>query len=407
MKLAFSHTGRKFFFITLALEGRPKALSALVDETHRPRLTPLGEVVKAAFLAVHPVYPAATLSDFVIMPDHIHFILIVDYEAAPDFNPLWVSHTLIDAIENTWQAQKDRGQAPEPPAMVTALLAARDEARAIAGEITRLKRERGLDREAALVEIARQSPARAERFLANPRLAPILHRAGGLAASPRLDSTGVRGLAPGGSVLPRFDRRAYIEFAFTAPTLRTIRRYIKLNPARALWKAHHPDRFIRYPDIKTGLLARLPPRVWQAMGNVALLASPFLFHVRLTLKKTIAEHEAAICEIVEKARRGMIPVSGFISPGETEALRRLKAEPGARFIRMMPCALPPRYDPSAEDSRELAADRLLILSGFADTPAVPARDIRRHLAASHQFRANCLAMNDLAALLCSTAQSKV
>ncbi len=57
---------------------------------------------------------------------------------------------------------------------------------------------------------------------------------------------------------------------------------------------------------------------------------------------------------------------------------------------------------AAEDSRELAADRLLILSGFADTPAVPARDIRKHLAASHQFRANCLAMNDLAAALCGS-----
>ena len=139
------------------------------------------------------------------------------------------------------------------------------------------------------------------------------------------------------------------------------------------------------------------------MGNLTLLGSPFLFHVRLTLKKSVAEHEEAIREIVEKAKHGWVPVSGFISPGEVEALRRLKAAPGTRFIKMLPCALPPRYDPSAEDSRELAADRLLILSGFADTPAVPARDIRKYLAASHQFRANCLAMNDLAAALCGSA----
>jgi len=82
----------------------------------------------------------------------------------------------------------------------------------------------------------------------------------------------------------------------------------------------------------------------------------------------------------------------------------LKAAPGTRFIRMMPCSLPPNYDPSAEDSRELAADRLLILSGFTDTPAVPARDIRRWLGASHQFRRNCLEMNDLGAALCAKAQ---
>ena len=120
--------------------------------------------------------------------------------------------------------------------------------------------------------------------------------------------------------LPRFDRRAYIELAFTAPMLRTIRHYIKLNPARRLWKLAHPDRFLCHPNINAQLLKRLPPR----------------------------------------------------------------------------------NDPSAEDSRELAAARLLNLSGLADTPAVPARDIRKHLAASHQFRTNCLAMNDLAAALCGS-----
>ena len=397
MNLAFSHTGKRFFFITLALEGRPDVLSKLVGEQSRPKLTALGEIVKAAFVAVHQVWPAATLSDFVIMPDHIHFILIVNYESSPDFNPLFFSHILMTAIEDGWeQAHKLRGQAPEPPArlpdMAGLLRQALEEARAIAAEINRLKRERGLAREAALVEIARLSPAYAKRFWRNPRIAPLLAAAG------------VRGQPPPTVLgLPRFDRRAYIEFAFTAPMLRTIRHYIKLNPARKLWKLAHPDRFRCFDNITAQLLKRLPPRRWQAMGNLTLLGSPFLFHVRLTLKKSVAEHEAAIGEIVEKAKHGWVPVSGFISPGEVEALRRLKATPGTRFIKMLPCALPPRYDPSAEDSRELAADRLLILSGFAETPPVPARDIRKHLAASHQFRANCLAMNDLAAELCQTA----
>ena len=181
--------------------------------------------------------------------------------------------------------------------------------------------------------------------------------------------------------------------------------YIRLNPARKLWKLAHPDRFVCFQKIRHAILA--PSRRWQGMGDLTLLGSPFLFHVRLTLKKSVAEHEAAIAEIVAKAKRGMIPVSGFISPGEVEALRRLKAEPHTRFIRMMPCSLPPSYDPSAEDSRELAADRLLILSGFTDTPPVPARDIRRCLGASHQFRQNCLKMNDLSAALCAKAEGAV
>ena len=139
---------------------------------------------------------------------------------------------------------------------------------------------------------------------------------------------------------------------------------------------------------------------FDGVGALTLLGSPFLFHVRLTLKKTVAEHAAAIDEIVEKARRGMIPVSGFISPGEKEALRRLKAEPRARFIKILPYALPSRYDPSAEDSREIAAGRLLILSPFGDTPSISSLEMKRNPAAAHSFRRNCLALNDFAAGLC-------
>lgn len=144
---------------------------------------------------------------------------------------------------------------------------------------------------------------------------------------------------------------------------------------------------------------RLPP-VLTALGDIGLLGSPFLLHVRLTLKKTIAEHTAAIDEIVEKAKRGYIPVSGFISPGEKEVLRRLKAEPRVRFVKLVPFALPSRYDPSAEDSLELAADRMAIASLQPETAAIRSIDIRRSQSAAHAFRANCLAMNDLADALC-------
>ncbi len=93
-------------------------------------------------------------------------------------------------------------------------------------------------------------------------------------------------------------------------------------------------------------------------------------------------------------------MSGFISPGEKEALRRLKTEPRARFVKLLPHALPARYDPSAEDSREIAAGRLVILSAFHDTPTIPSYDMKRNPAAAHRFRRNCLEMNDLAAMLC-------
>lgn len=251
----------------------------------------------------------------------------------------------------------------------------------------------------------RATAARIERFMHQGLTrAEALARLGALRAQPT-PLQGVRGAqSPVRSAL-RFDRRAYIELSFDVRQLKAIRRYIQLNPARALWKHHHPDRFLRITNIRHAILD--PAHVWSAMGNLTLLGSPFLVHARLTLKKSLAEHGPVVAELVEKARRGAVIVSGFISPGEVELLKRLKATPNARFVKMLPYALPPRYDPSAEDSRELAADRMLILSGFNNTtPHIPARAMRRAPAAAHLFRANCLAMNALAATLCEKAWAR-
>ncbi len=381
MKLEFHHSGLQFFFITLTLEGRPQLLSRLVEGETRPMLLPAGEVVQAFLRAFHAVYPAVTISDRVIMPDHVHFLMIVRYDHAPDFNPLWASFALMKAIE-TAAAQLDGGTAPAPheAAVLFAETLARE--RAIAAQVQRLTRQ-GLTRAEALETLKR--------------------------ATAPFPPQGVRGAPPpvrSARFALRFDRRAYIELSFDSHQLKAIRRYIKLNPARALWKRRHPDRFLRFANIRHAILD--PARVWSAMGNLTLLGSPFLVHARLTLKKSRAEHEPTITGLVEKARRGAVIVSGFISPGETELLRRLKATPKARFVKMLPCTLPPRYDPSAEDSRELAADRLLILSGFTNTtPHISALAMRRDPAAAHLFRANCLAMNALAAALCEQARERL
>ena len=383
MKMQFHHAGRQFFFITIAIERHPKAnpapqggLSRLVDERSRPALLPCGEIVKALLVAMHRCFPCATISDFVIMPDHVHFLLIVDYSQDPTFSPLWATHRLMDAAEILWALERetDGGSAPEPPEADAALSKAITLARQNFGQL--------IVGNHAVLPLQQEAPTQ-QGF--RGAVAKQSHPAGvrGLQApvpSPRS--------APQG---PRWNRRCFIELSFDARQLKAIRRYIRLNPARALWKARHPDRFIRFANIRHPVLD--PARRWDAMGNLTLLASPFLHHVRLTMRKTAEEHAAEIDSIMERAVRGLVPVSGFIPPGEKELLRRLKAEPQARFIKTVPFSLPPRYDPSAEDSRELAADRLLILSGFPQgTP-----DSRENL------RARCNIMNSLAAALCSKA----
>ena len=140
----------------------------------------------------------------------------------------------------------------------------------------------------------------------------------------------------------------------------------------------HPDRFQRYAAIRHPILEA--NRTWDAIGNLTLLGSPLLFPVRLTRKKTPEEHAASIDEIVEKARCGMIPVSGFLSPGEKELERRLRQEPFARWIKTVAHGLPERFDPTVEDSRFLADGRQLILSSFpSDVPVFPVNYDNCHL----------------------------
>jgi len=402
--MQFHHAGRQFFFITIAIERHPKAnpapqgsprsapqggLSRLVDERSRPALLPCGEIVKALLVAMHRCFPCATISDFVIMPDHVHFLLIVDYSQDPTFSPLWATHRLMDAAEILWALERetDGGSAPEPPEADAALSKAITLARQNFGQL--------IVGNHSVLPLKQEAPTQ-QGLKSNPTPQGF-----GGAEAKQSHPAGVRGLqapvpsqaaavpAHGGAM--RWNRRCFIELSFDARQLKAIRRYIRLNPARALWKARHPDRFIRFANIRHPVLDSA--RRWDAMGNLTLLASPFLHHVRLTMRKTVAEHAAEIDSIMERAVRGLVPVSGFISPGEKELLRRLKAEPQARFIKTVPFSLPPRYDPSAEDSRELAADRLLILSGFPQgTP-----DSRENL------RARCNIMNSLAAALCSKA----
>ena len=386
--MQFHHAGRQFFFITIAIErqsagknnptppGFGGGLSRLVDERSRPALLPCGEIVKALLVAMHRYFPCAAISDFVIMPDHVHFLLIVDYSQDPTFSPLWATHRLMDAAEILWALERgtDWGSAPEPLEADAALSKAITLARQNFGQL--------IVGNHAVLPQGKNSPAQLGFGGAEAKQS---HPAGvrGLQAPVRSPQSAPQG--------PRWNRRCFIELSFDARQLKAIRRYIRLNPARALWKARHPDRFIRFANIRHPVLD--PARRWDAMGNLTLLASPFLHHVRLTMRKTAEEHAAEIDSIMERAVRGLVPVSGFISPGEKELLRRLKAEPQARFIKTVPFSLPPRYDPSAEDSRELAADRLLILSGFPQgTP-----DSRENL------RARCNIMNSLAAALCSKA----
>lgn len=315
--MRFSRRGRQFFFFTFCVEGRKPVLSRLVEgalEKGRGRapappdgggnelahsvLLPQGEAVLRWLLALHGENAALVLSNRVVMPDHVHFLLVVDFDRNPAFDPLAFAH---------W-----------------------------------FKRE-----------------------------------VGGAGGTP-----------------VRWERSFWLALSLSSRQLAAIRRYIRGNPVRALWKKAHPDRFRVMAGIRH--LSLDPALRWSALGDPTLLASPFRFPVRLTRKRPVEAQEEALSEAMARARCGMVPVCGFISSAERELERRLRAEPGVRWIKTVPYGLPASFDPSLEDSRAIAGGRLLVLSSFpAEVPLSPIS------------RANCEAMNERILSLCGEAAAPI
>ena len=78
-----------------------------------------------------------------------------------------------------------------------------------------------------------------------------------------------------------------------------------------------------------------------------------------------SERQRTIAGWCEQVQRGAIPIGGFISPGEKEALRAFSKIPRVRVIRMLPYGLK-EWKPHGRQLENLAESRLLILSAFPE-----------------------------------------
>ena len=394
MRLAFAHHGLQFFFLTICVEGRQAVLSRLVEGAKRPELTRAGECVRALWRAVHGLNPALTASDYVIMPDHVHLLLIVDYDRDPAFKPLVFLHWFME--ESARMIATDGGCAPAPLPR-----ASFSEAGCAPAPLPRATFSEAGCAPAPLPRASFSEAGCAPAPL--PPLPTTMRRVycpssvgvssiGGAGAQPapgsRSPGRGAGAQPP--SVAAFWERRFWLDLSFSSRQLAAIRRYIRGNPARAIWKWKHPDLFVCHSRIRHPVLD--PTLPWSACGDLTLLANPFLVAVSLTRRKTLAEHEPEIAALVEKARQGWVIVCGFLSPGEKELGRRLRAEPRTRWIKTLAQGLPPRYDPSLADSRELAERRMLLLS------ALP-------VGAPFDWN-TCHRMNDLAVAMCRRARGE-
>ena len=98
------------------------------------------------------------------------------------------------------------------------------------------------------------------------------------------------------------------------------------------------------------------------------------------LSKLVTGRDENGKRMVELAKMGMVPVCGFLSPGEKELERQLRLEPDTRWIKTVAHGLPARFDPTVEDSRYLAEGRQLFLSSFpVDVPVFPVNYDNCHL----------------------------
>src|SRR5215207_10021908 len=73
----FDYSTANAYFVTICTQDRAYALSTIVDDTFSPQ--PQGHVVLKVWNNLVDRYPGIQLDAFVVMPNHVHGIIILGY----------------------------------------------------------------------------------------------------------------------------------------------------------------------------------------------------------------------------------------------------------------------------------------------------------------------------------------
>ena len=80
----FDYSNEGAYFVTICTKGRKKLLSIIVGEgLAPPELKPCGKIAKEQLLLLEKRYPCTSVESYVIMPNHIHMILLITGGASP------------------------------------------------------------------------------------------------------------------------------------------------------------------------------------------------------------------------------------------------------------------------------------------------------------------------------------
>ncbi len=132
--------------------------------------------------------------------------------------------------------------------------------------------------------------------------------------------------------------------------------YIHDNPRRLMLKYLHRDYFkVRKININ-GITVSV-------IGNIKLLDSKDKIQVRCSRKNNNDEINKLTRYYIDKASRGVVLVSPFISPGE-KAIEKIALENHYCLIKIMNNGFPPLYKPSGIYFDLCSESKLLLVSSF-------------------------------------------
>jgi hypothetical protein len=147
--------------------------------------------------------------------------------------------------------------------------------------------------------------------------------------------------------------------------LKAYTHYLCDNPRRYCVKKANPDVFRRINQLKH---ARLPAdQSWSGYGNLFLLDRPEMGNIRVSRRASPDEILRLRDETLQQARRGMVVVSPFISPGEKEIAKAVLEADKGDVILMKPDGFPALFKPHGRYFDLCQQGRLLILSAYPDT----------------------------------------
>ena len=74
----YDYSNSGYYFVTICTDNHIKHFGKI--ENDKIVLTDLGKIVKKCWLDIPIHFPAAILDQFIIMPNHVHGIIIIDYD---------------------------------------------------------------------------------------------------------------------------------------------------------------------------------------------------------------------------------------------------------------------------------------------------------------------------------------